>query len=155
MFNLLGHKDIDQIIALTMEKQGWIDLPAQGMSMYPFIIEGDICRFVRIEASCMKKGDILLFRAKHDHLIAHRLSQIVMNEHPHYQCKGDTNVTYDEWIAQDQIIGRLIWINRHGRRIQMTNLASRTWSWAIRTLPLLSRLVQFYLVRSQLAKSSS
>lgn len=151
---MLEHKDIDQVIAQTMEKRGWIDLPAQGMSMYPFIKEGDICRFVRVDASRMKKGDILLFRARHGHLIAHRLSRIVMNnQQPHYLCKGDTNVMYDEWISQDQIIGRLIWKNRNGRLIQMTNLASSTWSWAIGTLPQLSRLVQFYVVRSKLAKS--
>ncbi|OAS17224.1 signal peptidase I [Paenibacillus oryzisoli] len=150
---MLDDKGIDQIIVRTIEKKGWIDLPAQGMSMYPFIIKGDICRFVRIEASVMKVGDVLLFRAKHGHLIAHRLTQTVMNnQQPHYLCKGDTNVTHDEWIAQDQIIGTLIWINRHGRLIRMTNLASRMWSWAIRSLPLLSRLVQC-LVRSQLAKS--
>ncbi len=144
------HKEFLQLITQVMEKRGWIELPAQGTSMYPFIRKGDICRFVSTEAANIKKGDIILFRTPHGGLVAHRFCRwVTRDRQQQYLCKGDSNLAHDEAIALDQMIGKMTWILRNGRTIYVKDLAAYVWGQMVIAFPMISRLLRVYLNRRE------
>jgi signal peptidase I len=144
------NKETLQLIAGVIRKNGSIDLPAQGNSMYPFIREGDICRFVPCDGSPLKKGDIVLFHALTGHLIAHRFYHLkTMNNRSHYMFKGDTNIGPDEPISQDQLIGKLTWIQRGRNILYVTDLAAMVWSKLILAFPVITLVIRMYLNRRE------
>ncbi|WP_261302592.1 signal peptidase I [Paenibacillus andongensis] len=145
------HKEFVQMVSHVMEKRGWIELPAEGTSMYPFIKKGDICRFVLAEAGNLRKGDIILFRTSHGSLVAHRFCRtLTRNLQLHFLCKGDTNLAHDEVIRMDQMIGKMSWIERNGRIIKVTDPAYYVWGQLILTFPLISLLLRVYLNRRKI-----
>jgi signal peptidase len=133
------NKDTLYLITQVMNNRGWIDLPAQGTSMYPFIKKGDICRFISCKASNIKKGDIILYRTDSGSLVAHRFYKLKHNNQQiQYIFKGDTNLGYDEPVNQDQILGKL-----------MTDFSAHIWSQIIITFPILSKILRVYLNRKE------
>ncbi|NRF90548.1 signal peptidase I [Paenibacillus frigoriresistens] len=144
------HKEFVQIITHAINKRGWIELPARGTSMYPFIKKGDICRFVSTLPANLKKGDVILFHTPHGNLVAHRFCRLVTrNEQLHYLCKGDANLAYDEAIAQEQLIGKMTWIRRNGRIIHVSSLPSYVWGQIVLAFPMISQLLRGYLNRRE------
>jgi signal peptidase len=147
---LLFNKETLQLITHVIQKNGWIELPAQGTSMYPFIKKGDICRFIACETSSIRKGDIILFRTSLGSLVAHRFYQSKsINHQIQYHFKGDTNLGHDEAIAHDQIIGKLNWIRRNKTIIHVTDLSAHVWSKIILSFPILSLILRIYLNRKE------
>jgi signal peptidase len=147
---LLFNKETLQLLTHVIQKNGWIELPAQGTSMYPFIKKGDICRFIPCETSSIKKGDIILYRTSSGSLVAHRYYQSKsINHQMQYLFKGDTNLGSDEAIAHDQIIGKLTWIHRNKTIIHVTDVTAHAWSKLILTFPILSLLLRIYLNRKE------
>ncbi|KQX51960.1 hypothetical protein ASD40_07810 [Paenibacillus sp. Root444D2] len=143
-------KEFLQLITHAMEKRGWIELPARGTSMYPCIKKGDICRFVSTEAANIKKGDIILFHTPHGNLVAHRFCRLVTrNQQLHYLCKGDTNLAHDEAVAMEHLIGKMTWIRRKGRIIQVSSLPSYVWGQTVLSFPMISLLLRAYLNRRE------
>ncbi|WKB35476.1 hypothetical protein QS257_18385 [Terrilactibacillus sp. S3-3] len=69
------------LIQRTVEKNGRIELPAHGQSMYPFIRKDDLCTFAACPASSLKQGDIALYIAKNGRLIAHRFIRPIFQVH--------------------------------------------------------------------------
>ena len=49
----------------VIRKNEYLDLPAEGTSMFPFIQEGDICRFCECDPLRLKKGDVVLFYTRY------------------------------------------------------------------------------------------
>lgn len=143
-------KEPIQLIARVIGKNGWIDLPARGTSMYPFIREGDVCRFVLAEPASIRKGDILLYHTPYGSLVAHRFCHIVASDHQlQYLCKGDSNLAHDEAIAMEQLLGKMAWIKRNGRIIRVTGLAASMWGRAVLLFPMISLFVRLYLNRKE------
>jgi signal peptidase I len=134
------------LISNTIEKKGRIDLPAQGNSMFPFIREGDICRFVSCHSALLKKGDIVLFQSLNGQMVAHRLHhQKSINNEPYYVFKGDTNLGHDDPIRDDQLIGILTLIQKRKTILHVTGLTASVWSQMILATPFLSLLLRLYL----------
>ncbi|WP_442952682.1 signal peptidase I [Paenibacillus sp. Root444D2] len=118
--------------------------------MYPCIKKGDICRFVSTEAANIKKGDIILFHTPHGNLVAHRFCRLVTrNQQLHYLCKGDTNLAHDEAVAMEHLIGKMTWIRRKGRIIQVSSLPSYVWGQTVLSFPMISLLLRAYLNRRE------
>jgi signal peptidase len=137
------------LIKEIIRKQGWIDLPAEGTSMYPLIKRGNICRFVSCEAMKLKKGEIILFQNSSGSLIAHRLlSTKWKDKQVKYLLKGDTNFGLDEAIHYDQIIGKLTSIKKAKYRLRLPSLSVNVWSQMILLFPIISVILRSYLNRS-------
>jgi signal peptidase len=133
------NEDTLYLITQVMNNRGWIDLPAQGTSMYPLIKKGDICRFISCKASSIKKGDIILYRTNSSSLVAHRFYRLKpTNQQVQYIFKGDTNLGHDEPVNQDQILGKL-----------MTDFPADIWGQIILLLPILSKILRIYLNRKE------
>lgn len=143
--NLVSTHLIQQLI----RKQGWIDLPAEGTSMYPLIQQGNICRFVACEPMKLRKGEIILFQTSSGSLVAHRfLSTEGEDSQVKYLLKGDTNLGLDEAIHQIQVIGKLTSIRKGKYCLRLPSLSVNIWSGMILLFPILSVFLRAYLNRS-------
>lgn len=141
-------KSLIYFIQKMLDKKGWIDLPAHGSSMFPFIQEGDICRFVISEPLNIKKGDIILFQTSKGQIIAHRLYKVTCVDNLlKYQFKGDTNFGLDKPINSNQIMGKLYSVQKNRLTFRAANIPSYAWGRLILSFPLLSSWLRTYLNR--------
>jgi signal peptidase len=140
------------LIKEVVRKQGWVDLPAEGTSMYPLIKQGNICRFIPCEAMKLKKGEIILFHTSSGSMVAHRLLSIEhANGQVKYLVKGDTNYGTDEPVYPEQLIGKLSSINKGDYDIQLPSLSVRIWGHLILLFPIITAALRSYLNRNSQA----
>jgi signal peptidase len=136
------------LLKTTIKKDGWLELPSFGNSMYPFIQEGNLCRFVHCQTTLLKKGDVILFYTKTGQLIAHRLVSIkIVNNQRLFELKGDTNLGFDQLIGEDQILGKLVSVQKKHRILTPEGRFARFWGKVIITFPALSGILRRYLNR--------
>lgn len=141
-------KETALLIQNVVRKTGWIDLPAEGNSMYPFIQHGDVCRFILCDAFSLKKGDIVLYISHSGKLVAHRFYQARKDQNlTRFIFKGDTNLGFDEPIAPHQMIGKLNAIQKNRLRINARSLPADLWGKLIISVPVLSGLFRYHLNR--------
>jgi len=130
----------------TIKKDGWLELPSFGNSMYPYIKQGNLCRFALCQPELLKKGDVILFYTKTGKLIAHRLVSIKKVENQRFfKLKGDTNLGVDQLIDEDQIMGKLISVKKKHGIVTQEGLLARFWGKVILTFPVLSGILRRYL----------
>ncbi|KPL58254.1 signal peptidase I [Rossellomorea vietnamensis] len=143
---MLANQEAIHLISNVMKKHKWIDLLAQGTSMFPYIQDGDVCTFVTCSPAELQKGDTALYHTVQGKLVTHRfVKQQTINEDTFYIFKGDTNLGFDEPVGDQQIVGKLIYIKRRRRRISAESVRSILWSKAILLLPYLSQWLRSYL----------
>ena len=101
-------------ILLAQKKSGKsFNLTVTGYSMNPTLYESDITTIVPSEIC--EIGDIVVFVYNQNELLVHRLLE---KKGDVYYCKGD-NALRIEKISIEQIIGKVIDINRDGQRIPL------------------------------------
>ncbi|MCA1061491.1 signal peptidase I [Rossellomorea aquimaris] len=145
---MLADQEAVHLISNVMKKHKWIDLPAHGISMFPYIQDGDVCTFVTCSAAELQKGDTALYHTVQGKLVTHRfVKQQTINDDTFYMFKGDTNLGFDEPIGDQQVIGKLVYIKRRRRKISAGSVRSILWSKAILSLPYLSQWLRSYLNR--------
>ncbi|MCA0756742.1 hypothetical protein KP806_16925 [Paenibacillus sp. N4] len=143
-------RHMDDALFLSLKqiihKNGRIELPAQGSSMFPFIRNGNLCSFRPVGESRVSVGDILLFRSASSRLVAHRLHSVVYRDGESlYICKGDANLGYDEPIRAEQMLGVLHSIRKGNKHILMSDPLTAFWTKAIVALPALSSGLNRYM----------
>lgn len=132
------------LLKKVIKKDGFLELPAQGNSMFPFIRQGNSCRFAPCPA--LKRGDVILFYSAEGSLIAHRIVHIQMRtQQPIYFIKGDTNLSYDQPIKEEHILGKLVSIQKQHFQITTDNVLAKVWGKMILAFPFLSGMLQRYL----------
>ncbi|WP_442594240.1 S24/S26 family peptidase [Neobacillus sp. D3-1R] len=131
-----------------IEKERFLELPADGSSMFPLIQKGNICRFVSVIPAKLVKGDIVLFHSTSGQLVAHRFYYRKVNGcNQLYYFKGDTNLGFDQPITEERIIGKLTSIKKADTRIDIKHFPSFLWGRAIISIPALSGWLRRYLNR--------
>jgi signal peptidase I len=100
---------------------------APGKSMQPVILDGDCLMVEPIGPAAIKMGDIILYQAE-ERIIAHRVMDIGKGEisktqpeahitHYSFILRGDASYSYDEPVYPDQILGKIVSVERNGRII--------------------------------------
>ena len=134
------------LIKEVMDKKGWMDLPAEGMSMYPLINEGNRCRFVTLKDATIEKGDIILFQNSSGQLVAHRFLCIEFcGNQVKYLFKGDTNLGCDELVSEEQMIGKLVKIRKENVTLSLSHPLAKVWSKLILQFRFISSFLQLLL----------
>jgi signal peptidase I len=133
-----------------VQSDGYIDLPAYGNSMFPFIRKGDLCRFTLADPSRLKKGDIVLYHTIPGQLVAHRLSNTKeLDGNRLYILKGDTNLGFDQPVKEQQILGVLAFVEKGKQRIHTWSFSASFWGWLILSVPILSEWLRNYINKKQ------
>jgi signal peptidase len=102
---------------------------APGTSMHPTIRHGDVITVEPVEPTNLKRGNIILYRLQNG-LIAHRIVNI---EEPEgcgltFILRGDASTTCDAPVKPEQILGKVVCLERGHRKIDPYRLSVRLWS---------------------------
>ena len=123
----------------VIRKNEYFDLPAEGTSMFPFIQEGDLCRFCECDSLQLKKGDVALFYTNTGQLIVHRFyGRKVVDDEMYYIFKGDTNLGIDQPVLQEQIIGKLLFIKKRKSIMYASHFSASLWRDCYHSFSILS-----------------
>ena len=107
---------------------------AQGGSMRPFIIAGDIVTVEPADARELRVGDVVLFQSG-DLAVVHRmLYQYVRGGTAYLLTKGDSIPSPDRPVPQTRLLGRVTAIDRNGRRIDLDSAPARAFAMLLALL---------------------
>jgi signal peptidase len=119
-----------------MVRGNYLRSRAIGTSMYPFIRNDDLLLTERKRINDLSIGDVVFFRDGDGTYFMHRL--IKKNGPDSVLTKGD-NCPLGELVTEEYILGRLIEIERRGRRIRLTGRLSQMLgqisAWFARNYP--------------------
>src|SRR3990167_10204427 len=115
--NILSCKKEDFFyLAETILKQGnCIKFKAEGGSMSPSIRSGDIVEVGPVTDE-ITSGDIILYRSRENTAVVHRV--IKKNESGGILTKGDSSLDFDSPITNEQVLGKVIEVERRGINIR-------------------------------------
>jgi signal peptidase len=106
--------------------------------MHPTIRHGDVITVEPVAPSKLKRGDIILYRFQKG-LIAHR----IVNIEERKDCgltfilRGDASPTYDAPVKLEQVLGKVVCLERDHHLIDPYSLRVRLWT---RLYPWLARV---------------
>ncbi|MEJ2430234.1 MAG: signal peptidase I [Deltaproteobacteria bacterium] len=117
---------------------------APGTSMHPTIRNGDLITVKPVAPAKLKRGDIILYRF-HTGFIAHRLVNIEERSGRglSFTLRGDASTTCDHPVEPEQVLGKIVCLERDQRILDPYSLRVRIWSrlylWLARLKRSLSR----------------
>ena len=123
------HLFIDVSIELLRQGKN-VRFRAPGLSMHPAIKEGEIITVVPISSLDIKRGDILLYLAGRK-VVAHRVVSIKrekgdpstqssrLSPQQLFILRGDASATCDDPVEAQQILGKVVSVEKRGRRIDL------------------------------------
>ena len=104
---------------------------AIGASMQPTIEDGELITVAPVAPGPVKRGDILLYQSEsgvHAHRVVGRVKgtvPLLEGDCPldHYLLRGDASVSCDAPVRLEQVIGRVVAVQRAGRSRPLDNRA--------------------------------
>ncbi|MGD8686614.1 MAG: signal peptidase I [Syntrophobacterales bacterium] len=102
---------------------------APGTSMHPTIRHGDLITVEPVSPANLERGDIILYRFQ-DSFIAHR----IVNIEEQNGCgltfilRGDASTNCDVPVRPEQVLGKVVCLERGHRSIDPYNLRVKLWS---------------------------
>ena len=126
-------------IALSILEDGHtLRFRARGESMNPFIRNGDILEVQPVSGDNYRRGDVLLCKLESQRIVAHRVISIQGEKgRRSLVMKGDSAPCKDGITNYEQVLGRVVSVERGGKEIRIDSTKQR-----------LSALVWNYLVRN-------
>jgi hypothetical protein len=127
-------------IAQVLSQDGYqLRVPVIGGSMLPWIRAGDCLVASPMTMTRLIPGDLILFE-REGQLVAHRLiRQIGLQSGHALVTKGDWMTSEDAPISPSSVIGKVIAIDRRGRRIRLDRgtmgLLMHVAGWILRNYP--------------------
>lgn len=93
-----------------------------GASMFPTIKDGETVTVEQVKPTDVKRGDIILYKTDH-RVIAHRVVSVQKKggNSSSFILRGDASASCDEPVGADQILGKVVSVERDGRSIDLTS----------------------------------
>jgi signal peptidase I len=126
---------------------------APGYSMYPTILHEDVITVQPLKAEAIKVGDIVLYQSENS-VIAHRVVRIENKSDIHtdsqssalspqsfFILRGDARPANDNPINAEQILGKVVCVERNGRCINPYRLKAQLTFYIRRLVSRLRRLL--------------
>ena len=110
------HKTFVDLSTELLQDGQSIRFCAHGMSMKPTIQHGDFVTVEPVEPSDIRRGDIVLYRTR-DHVIAHRVVGLTASRR--FLFCGDGIETADQPVRPDQILGKVVALERDGHLLRL------------------------------------
>jgi signal peptidase len=146
----LGFSHFGDLSAELLSLGFGVRFRAPGTSMHPTIRHGDLITVEPVAASNLKRGDIILYRLQNG-FIAHRLVNIEERNccGLNFFLRGDASTTCDSPVKPQQVLGKVVWVERGHRTVDPYSLRVRLWSILYLCLARLRRSVsQLFLPQS-------
>lgn len=122
-----------------------IRIKPQGYSMYPLFIPGrDEALIQQTDGTDCHRNDVVLYRRDQGILVLHRICRITSDG---FYMVGDNQCEVEGPLRQDQIIGKLIAVNRNSREFTVGNpfykFVSSLWLFMLPVRPFCFKLSAF------------
>jgi hypothetical protein len=129
-----AQNDITAFMADALATGAAVTVRATGSSMRPLIPSGTRLVIAPVKAESLSIGDILFFRNTLGAGVIHRILRIdvVPIGGVQFRTKGDAILAFDEPVRPDQVLGRVVRIERllWNERRWAVDLNVRRWIWA-------------------------
>ena len=121
---------INAAIQLWSEQGKWHKISVVGNSMLPLMRDGNHV-LVAHDSTSIHIGDVIVFWQS-DHLFVHRVIRIERTSQPvRFLTKGDNAPNFDSPVSVEEVIGRVIAIQRDDREILLDTKAWRASGYLI------------------------
>lgn len=148
------HLFIDVSTELLRRGQS-VRFQAPGISMHPAIKEGETITAVPVSTFDIKRGDILLYLAGRK-VIAHRVVSIEKKKSDSsnqsskfsprlFLLRGDASTICDEPVEAQQILGKVVSVERDGRSINLCSRRAKIFRLAYKSASHFKRLIMCLL----------
>jgi len=135
----LSHQDLAGLLREVLEQGQGFRFRADGISMRPFIVAGDVLVIEPVrDAALLRYGDVVLYRTPCDGLVAHRVIGPSRANPPLpgsipaapvegslLRTRGDGLRAPIEQVGPEQVLGRVVAVERAGRRFELDRLGQR------------------------------
>ncbi len=105
-----------QILIKLLRSGKTIDVTANGLSMFPFLLPADIIRVKPISLHSLKRGQIIVYELNHK-IISHRYIKTINRQ---IICKGDGLIHYDSPVLPENLLGIVIARTRNNKTKSLT-----------------------------------
>ena len=114
-----------EVTAELLRRGCTVRFRAGGRSMHPAIRDGESITVVPTELSEIKHGDIIAYRKRRS-VLAHRVVRIKRSERGDGDVsalvmRGDTACSCDAPVAPGQVLGKVVAVERNGRRLSVSD----------------------------------
>ncbi|MFQ5574716.1 MAG: signal peptidase I [Terriglobia bacterium] len=141
-----GRKDFVQLSSEVLERGGVLRFRALGGSMHPFIKNGEILRVKPVESADVDCGDVVFYWTRGRGVVAHRLIRKKrLNGEDIFVMKGDSVPVFDELVRAEQVIGKVIAIERNGRVRELESTPHRVLNRVLALVSPFSRRIYLAL----------
>lgn len=116
-----------------LQKGNQIRFRANGWSMHPTIRDGQVIEVDPIPPEALKPGDIGLF-LEGGRVLAHRLVRKLRDSEGEsvYIFQGDGLEVPDAPVSRSSVLGRVVSVERDGRKVDVNSRKSRAIQWCHR-----------------------
>jgi len=116
----LNRIEFESLASEILEDGHALMFRARGNSMQPYILEDDVLEVQRVGSGDIRRGDVLLCVLRESKIIAHRVIRTLhVGDQPQFLIKADANYTPDGVLPFDQVLGRVVALQRKGRSIDI------------------------------------
>lgn len=119
---LLPSREFAGLLQAVLAKGADFRLKAKGMSMFPFICDGDILTIGAVREKARTGEVVAAAHPEAGHLLIHRIIAVV---HDRCLIKGDANLKADGWLPQEKILGKVLKVEHRGRLIKSAGRVKR------------------------------
>lgn len=114
---LLSNSNLLKLTRHLIKRRVSIRFRAKGISMRPFIQDGDLITVSPLLNSSVRVGDVVLYKTADDRVIAHRMIQkTIKDKKTVFYIKGDATFGQPEKVDTKRVLGRIAAIERNGRK---------------------------------------
>jgi signal peptidase len=111
----LSGQVLTDLIRAVFEKGMPFRFRARGVSMYPFIMNGDVVTISPLANTSLRIGDVVAFtRPDTGILVLHR---VIEKGNDSFLIKGDNSPVPDGSVPAGNILGRVVEVERNGRKV--------------------------------------
>jgi signal peptidase I len=119
----------------------------RGLSMYPFLKDGDVVEVAPVQIGEVELGDVVFFRSG-DRLLTHRVVEIVVDDRgTHLRTRGDSFRQEDPPISEADLVGLVTVVCRLRRKRDHTIRLDRGLTRWLGVLMARSRIVHRWIRR--------
>ena len=111
----LKREDFASIAQEVLGRGRILKFKAKGGSMSPFIGNGDVVEVVPSKGK-INLGDIILYRSSYGNPVVHR---VIQRNKESIINKGDSVPSSDEPILSEQVLGRVVAVEKNGWRMRL------------------------------------
>ena len=116
----VGQCQFRELAARILDGGSVLRFRAYGASMYPFIKDGDIIEVWRVDASAVRRGDVVLCHQRNGRIVVHRVVGSSRKNGPvTLAVQGDALTRPDGLFFSEQVLGRVVAVERKGKRIRL------------------------------------